>query len=131
MPDTSPKVLIVEDDAFLREMLVSRLEKEGFKVIFAKDGEEGVNKAVEEKPDIIVLDIILPGIDGFEVLRRLREEEEIAPQTASIPVLVLSNAGDPQTEEKLRALRAERFLLKATVTIPEIIQTIKNMLKLA
>ena len=81
------KILIVEDDKFVRELIVQKLTEEKFEVSSAKDGEEGVKKAESEKPDLILLDLILPGIDGFEVLSRIRKN----PETEKISIIVLSN----------------------------------------
>jgi CheY-like chemotaxis protein len=70
------KILIVEDDKFLRELIVQKLLKEGYETSEAVDGEEGIKKIKEEKPDLILLDLILPGIDGFEVLSKKKEDPE-------------------------------------------------------
>ncbi|GAH23079.1 unnamed protein product, partial [marine sediment metagenome] len=66
-----PKILIIEDDKFLRELITQKLVKEDFEISEAVDGEEGIKKIKEEKPDLVLLDLILPGIDGFEVLSRM------------------------------------------------------------
>ena len=68
------KILIVEDDKFLRELIAQKVGKEGYQVTEAIDGEDGVKKAKEDKPDLVLLDLILPGIDGFEVLASIKED---------------------------------------------------------
>lgn len=119
------KILIVEDDKFLRELIAKKLQSENYQAIEAKNGEEGVQKIIVEKPDLILLDLILPGIDGFEVLKKAKEN----PQTAEIPVIVLSNLGQRDDVEKGMGLGAVDFLIKAHFTPREIIDKIKNVLK--
>ncbi|HEA84653.1 MAG TPA: response regulator [Candidatus Wildermuthbacteria bacterium] len=118
------KVLVIEDDTFLRELIVQKLDQGGYDIAEAVDGEEGVKQAKAEKPDIILLDLILPGIDGFEVLRQLKEDETLS----SIPVLILSNLGQKEDIEKGMKLGAKDFLIKAHFTPGEIIEKIKSIL---
>ncbi len=119
------KILIVEDDRFLRELIVQKLIKEGYETIEAVDGEEGVKKTKEEKPDLILLDLILPGIDGFEVLTRVKSD----PAAASIPVIILSNLGQKDDVERGLKLGVSGYLIKAHFTPSEIIDKIKSVLK--
>lgn len=119
------KVLVIEDDKFLRELIAQKLIKEGYEASEAVDGEEGIKKIKEEKPDLILLDLILPGIDGFEVLSRMRED----PAINSIPVIILSNLGQKEDVEKGLKLGAVDYLIKAHFTPGEIIEKIKNTLK--
>ncbi len=118
-------ILIIEDDKFLRELFVRKLIKEGFKVSEAIDGEEGLKKIKEEKPDLVLLDLILPGIDGFEILSRLKEESILS----TIPVIILSNLGQREEIEKGLNLGAKDYLVKALFTPGEIIDKIKAYLK--
>jgi DNA-binding response OmpR family regulator len=122
MPKT---ILIVEDDKFLRELISRKLTGEGFDVLEAADGEEGIKKIKEGKPDLVLLDLILPGIDGFEVLTRVRDD----PAVSSIPVIILSNLGQREEVEKGLKLGAIDYLIKAHFTPGEIIEKIKNVLK--
>ena len=92
------KILIIEDDKFLRDLISQKLRKENFNTLEAVDGEEGLKTAREKSPDIILLDLILPGLDGFEILRVLKGDKN----TSQIPVIVLSNLG--QKEDMDRAL---------------------------
>lgn len=119
------KILIVEDDKFLRELIAKKLQSENYESIEAKNGEEGIKKIAEEKPNLVLLDLILPGIDGFEVLKQAKAD----PQTAEIPVIVLSNLGQRDDVEKGLGLGAADFLIKAHFTPKEIIEKIKNILK--
>jgi DNA-binding response OmpR family regulator len=119
------KILIVEDDKFLRELIVQKLVKEGYETSEAIDGEQGIKKIKEEKPDIVLLDLILPGIDGFEVLSQKKEDANVA----QIPVIVLSNLGQKEDVERGLKLGAVDYLIKAHFTPGEIIEKIKNILK--
>ena len=118
-------ILIIEDDKFLRELIAQKLIKEGYGVSEAVDGEEGIKKVKEEKPDLVLLDLILPGIDGFEVLSRMREESALT----SIPVIILSNLGQKEDVEKGLKLGAVDYLIKAHFTPGEIIDKIRAALK--
>jgi len=119
------KILIVEDDKFLRELISRKLQKEGFEILQAADGEEGEKKIKETKPDLILLDLILPGIDGFEVLSRIKQDPTVAP----IPVVILSNLGQKEEIEKGLKLGAVDYLVKAHFTPAEIVEKIKVILK--
>jgi DNA-binding response OmpR family regulator len=118
-------ILIIEDDKFLRELIARKLNEEDFEVSEAVDGEEGIKKIKEEKPDLILLDLILPGIDGFEVLARMREDSTLS----SIPVIILSNLGQKEDVEKGLKMGAVDYLIKAHFTPGEIIDKIKAALK--
>jgi len=115
------KILIVEDDKFLRELIARKVINEGFDVSEAIDGEEGIKKIKEEKPDMVLLDLILPGIDGFEVLARMKEDSALS----SIPVIIFSNLGQKEDIEKGLKLGAIDYLIKAHFTPGEIIEKIK------
>jgi len=119
------KILIVEDDKFLRELMVRKLSQENFQITEAVDGEEGVKKIKEVIPDMVLLDLILPGIDGFEVLAKIKED----PTTASVPVIILSNLGQREDVERGMNLGAIDYLVKAHFTPNEIIDKIKVNLK--
>jgi len=119
------KILIVEDDKFLRELIVKKLQKEGYEISEAVDGEEGIKKVKEEKPDLVLLDLILPGIDGFEVLSRTKED----PALSQIPVIILSNLGQKEDVERGLGLGAIDYLIKAHFTPGEIIEKIRAILK--
>ena len=118
-------ILVIEDDKFLRELISRKLTGEGFDVLEAVDGEDGIKKIKEGKSDLVLLDLILPGIDGFEVLAKLRDDAEIS----SIPVIILSNLGQREEVEKGLKLGAIDYLIKAHFTPGEIIEKIKNILK--
>ena len=118
-----PKVLIVEDDKFLRDLSSQKLSKENLMVITAVDGEQGIAVAEKELPDIVLLDILLPGIDGFEVLRRIRAN----PKLNKTKVAMLSNFGQREDIEKALKAGANQFLVKANYTLDEIVDEVKKM----
>lgn len=119
------KILIIEDDKFLRELLTQKLLKKNFKVLEALDGEEGIKNIKKEKPDLVLLNLILPGIDGFEVLSKMRED----PVLSTIPVIILSNLGQKEEVEKGFKLGAVDYLIKAHFSLGEIIEKVKNVLE--
>lgn len=119
------KILVVEDDKFVRELIVQKLTEEKFEVSSAKDGEEGVKKTESEKPDLILLDLILPGIDGFEVLSRIRKN----PLIEKIPVIILSNLGEKVDVDRGIKLGANDYLIKAHFTPKEIVEKVRTILK--
>lgn len=122
MPET---ILIIEDDKFLRDLIAQKLIREGYEVSEAIDGETGIKKIKEEKPALVLLDLILPGIDGFEVLSRMKED----PALTQIPVVILSNLGQREDVERGIKMGAVDYLIKAHFTPREIIDKIKAALK--
>lgn len=116
------RVLVIEDDQFLRDLLQAKLEREHFQVITAIDGPEGMEHIQHDRPDVILLDIILPGIDGFEILKRMKA----TPALRHIPVILLSNLGQEADVEKGKAMGAHDYLIKSNFTIDEIIEKIRS-----
>lgn len=118
------KILIVEDDSALRGILVEFLEEEGFAVFGASDGEEGVKMIKENNPDVILLDIILPKKDGYEVLKEIKADDN----TKDIPVILLTNLGSLSDIEKALELGATTYLVKGDYQVKEIIEKVKEVL---
>ena len=118
------KILVIEDDKFLRELIVQKLVKEGYEISEAVDGEKGVESVRKEKPDLVLLDLILPGIDGFEVLSRIKSD----PLLAQIPVIVLSNLVQKEDIERGLKIVATDYVITAHFTPNEIIDKIKRIL---
>jgi DNA-binding response OmpR family regulator len=116
------KIFVVEDDRFLRDLIAEELKREGFSVSLAVDGEEAVEKIPKEMPDLVLLDLILPGIDGYEVLKQIKEN----PTSTKIPVVILSNLGQKDNLDKGINLGAVDYLIKANFTPREIIAKIKK-----
>jgi two-component system alkaline phosphatase synthesis response regulator PhoP len=119
------KILIVEDDKFLRELISQKLLQEGYDISEAVDGEKGAEAVKKEKPDLVLLDLILPGIDGFEVLARIKADS----LTSEIPVIILSNLGQKDDIEKGLKNGAADYLIKAHFTPAEIVEKVKGVLK--
>ena len=118
-------ILIIEDDEFLRSLIKKKLVSEGFDVTSAVDGEDGIKKTEEKKPDLILLDLILPGIDGFGVLTKLKENQS----TSSIPIIILSNLSQKEDIDKGMKLGATDYIIKAQSTPEEIAEKVKAILK--
>lgn len=116
------KILLVEDDKFLRTVLEKKLRNSGFEVVSAIDGEEALQKIVSEKPDIILLDIILPKKSGFVFLEEIRKE----PLFKTIPVFIISNLGQGEDIQKGISLGAIEYFVKAKVSLDELVQKIKE-----
>ena len=117
-------ILLVEDDTFLIDILVQKFQSDGYEVIHAGDGEAALEKAHENSPDLIFLDIILPGMNGFEVLKQLKEDEKIK----DIPVAFLSNLGQKEDIEKGKRLGAVDFIVKANHSLEEIVDKAGDLL---
>lgn len=100
-----PKILLVEDNELNRDMLSRRLERRGYSVVLACDGAEGVSRAQSEAPDLILMDMSLPVIDGWEATKRLKSD----PQTASIPVIALTAHAMASDEQKAREAGCDDF----------------------
>ena len=118
------KIMWVEDDKFLSDLIARKLVNEKCILLSATEGEEALTVIHKEKPDVVLLDILLSGIDGFEILSRLKANAS----TKDIPVILLSNLGQKPDIERGSKLGAARFLIKATVTLDEIIDEIKGVL---
>jgi len=119
------KIMWIEDDKFLSDVIARKLSKERCKLIHAADGEQALVVLEKELPDIVLLDILLPGLDGFEILSRIKANEK----TKNIPIIILSNLGQKADIEKGKKLGAACFLVKATVTLDEIIEEVKAVLR--
>jgi CheY-like chemotaxis protein len=118
------KILLIEDDKFLRELMVKKLLTMDYDVTSAVDGESGLSMIKEVKPDVVLLDLILPGINGFEVLEKAKQDPEIA----DIPVIILSNLGQKEDIERGQKLGAADFMIKAHFTPQEVVNKIKTIL---
>jgi DNA-binding response OmpR family regulator len=123
MPADSKKIMIVEDDHFLSSLMKARLEKEGFEVIQAFDGEEAIETLKKVVPSLVILDLIMPKVTGFEVLQML----SITPQLDKIPVVIVSNLAQDSDIEKARQLGAREYFIKVKVSIDDLIGKIKTL----
>lgn len=119
------KILVVEDEATLQNAMVEVLTQSGYETLSALDGELGFALATKELPDLILLDIILPKMDGFEVLKGLKAN----PQTANIPVIILTNLGDVSSVQQALELGANSYLVKADFHLDDVIQKVERTLE--
>lgn len=116
------KILIIEDEKILKEMYEEKLEREGFEVIGVLDCQKGFELAKKEKPDIILLDILLPEENGIDFLRKLRQDEE----TKALKVLAFSNYDDKRTRQEAEDLGVKEYLIKANYTPRQVIEKIQK-----
>ncbi|MBI4135972.1 MAG: response regulator [Candidatus Vogelbacteria bacterium] len=123
MDNAKKTVLIVEDDEFLRSLTAKRLEKENYAIEVAVDGENAISVLDTLKPDIILLDLLLPGKDGFEVLKKIRSTEAVK----TVPVVIFSNLGQKEDIEKAKALGVDDFLIKANFTLDDVVAKINKL----
>ncbi len=119
------KVMIIEDDRFLSSLIKARLEKEDFIVLQAFDGEEAIRLLKQEKPSLIILDLIMPKVTGFEVLEAISMD----PEQNQTPIVVLSNLAQDSDVAKAKSLGATEYFVKVRVSIDDVIQKVKTILK--
>ena len=117
-------ILLVEDEPLLSNLLRQRLEKDNFKVIAAHDGEEALKILKTDKPDLILLDVILPKLSGFELMEKLKEE----PDFQKAPIIIISNLGQEGDMEKGQTLGAVGYFVKAKMSIEELVGKVKEFL---
>ncbi len=118
----SGKVMVVEDDALLAQVLGKRLQDEGLEVLIVGDGLEAMPSAVKFSPKVILLDLILPGLDGFAVLKQLKGDDK----TKNIPVAIISNLGDVGDVKSAKALGADEYFIKANTELEKITDYVKK-----
>jgi DNA-binding response OmpR family regulator len=116
------KILIVEDDDFLRSLAVSKLEKAAYNVVTAADGEQGLSIATAEKPNLIILDLMLPGMSGFDVLEAIRKDDGIK----NTKIIVFSNLGEEADVKRCTDLGVADYLVKANFTLDELVEKVSS-----
>ena len=124
MENKKQKILIIEDEAILQKALQEILLQENYEVVSALDGELGFKMAFSEAPDIILLDLIMPKMDGFEVLEALKKDEK----TKKIPIIILTNLGGTEDIQKALVLGATNYVVKADHDLSEIVEKIKGII---
>ena len=117
------KILIIEDEKFLLEIYQSRFEKEGYQVLTAINGQRGLVLAQKEKPDLIILDILMPEMNGYEVIEKLKKNS----QTQEITILVLSNLGQEEEIKRGLELGADDYVIKTNLTPTELLDKVERM----
>lgn len=118
------RILIVEDDDFLRSLAVTKLTTEGFAMEVASSGDEGLEKVLTTPPDLMILDLMLPQVSGFEILEKVRTNEA----TKKLKVIVFSNLGEEADIKKCLDLGVSEYLVKANFTLDELAEKIKTVL---
>lgn len=118
------KILLIEDEEMLSEMYKVKFEAEGFRFLRARDGEQGLEVAKKEKPDIILLDIIMPKVDGFAVLKMLKQD----PDTKKVKIILLTNLGQEEDIKKGKSMGADDYLVKANFTPAEVVDKVRQVL---
>lgn len=117
MIDGKPKVLLTEDDPFMASLIGEAFEKAGFTVVLAGDGEDAVAKVKAEKPDVAVMDILLPKKTGIEATREIRS----LPEGATLPIIIISNLEDATYVTEAEKLNVKAYLVKANMQIPDLV----------
>lgn len=125
MSKSKPLVVLIEDEKMLADMYQTKFSKEGFEVKQTPDGLSGLKLVKEFKPDVVLLDIILPKLDGFAVLKDLKSD----PQNKKIPVILLTNLGQEEDIGKGKKLGADDYFVKANHTPAEVVDKVKKVIK--
>ena len=118
------KILLIEDDPFLSEIYVIKFKEAGFEISLAQDGSLGLQRIKEEMPDLVLLDIVMPNVDGLEVLRAMKNDAT----TRDIPVVILSNLGEQEDIKRGLQLGAEFYIVKAHYTPTEVVARVKAVI---
>jgi DNA-binding response OmpR family regulator len=119
-----PHILVVEDERPMSLALKEKFEREGFEVLIESNGRQALKKAIELKPDVILLDILLPGIDGMTMLKELRNDE----WGKNVPVIILSNLSDDEKLKESVALNAANYLVKSNWMINDVVEQVRQCL---
>lgn len=119
----SKKVLVVEDDEFLANAMRVQLETDGYEIVIAQNGEEAKQLVEEHKPNVVILDLILPKVDGFVFLEEIRNIEEYK----KLPIIVASNLGQKEDIKKAMDLGANDYVVKTNLSIEELVQKVKAL----
>ncbi len=125
MTEKIVKIVLVEDDMYLRKMYELGLKKAGFEIKSAENGKQGLELINTENPDLILLDVIMPELNGFEVLKQLNESGKIK----NYKIIILTNLGQEDDIKKAIDLGAKDFIIKSNFTINEVVKKIKKFLK--
>jgi DNA-binding response OmpR family regulator len=120
------KILMIEDDMAMREIVIHKLMTHGFEVKEAEDGKKGIDMLLQEKPDLVLLDLMLPEVDGFKVLETVRSSQD--QKVAQTPVIILSNLWSNKDILRTKALKVQAYMVKAYFTTEEILNKINEIL---
>lgn len=125
--DGKRKILLVEDDETLAEVYKQRLELEGFDVNHVNNGEDALATALKFRPDLVLLDVMMPKLNGFDVLDIMRQ----TPETRNVHIIMLTALSQPKDEQRAKDLGADDFLIKSQVVIGDVVERIKHQLNTA
>ncbi|MFH1462722.1 MAG: response regulator [bacterium] len=118
------KILLIEDEEIMLDLLQRKLDQEGYEVSVARDGKEGLEKIKEIRPDLILLDFVMPKMGGIEILEEMEKDEELK----KIPVIIISNSGQPVDLERAKELGVKDWLIKTEFDPLEIVEKIKKQI---
>lgn len=124
MAASKKTIMVVEDDRFYGNICKVKLSKEGYTVVVMNNGAWALKAVAEKKPDLILLDLVMPEMDGFETLKALKND----PASATIPVIVLSNLGQPEDIKKALALGAIDYMVKTIIPIQKMVEKVRSHL---
>jgi CheY-like chemotaxis protein len=125
MADAAKKVMLIEDDRFLSSLIKARLEKDGITIAQAFDGEDAIKRLPEERPDLVILDLIMPKTNGFEVLKSI----SLMPGLERTPVVIVSNLAQDSDIEKAQQLGAKAYFVKVKISIDDLIGKIETLVQ--
>lgn len=120
-------ILLIEDDRFLRELMIKKLENHDYNVITAINGEEGLKSVRDNKPNLVLLDIIMPGLNGFQVLEKIRNDAN--KEISDVPVIMLTNLGEDNNNQKAEEMGASDYILKANFDTEDILKKVNYYIK--
>jgi len=120
--DKRKKILLIEDEDVIIDLLQRKLEKEGYEIEVAHDGQEGLDKMKKIKPDLVLLDIIMPKLGELEVMEKKKQN----PELRNIPVIIISNSGQPVELERAKKLGARGWLIKTEFDPQEVVEKVKK-----
>lgn len=123
-PSQKFTVCIVEDEALILEMYKAKLEQEGYSVITAEDGEQGLSLLKQHRPDIALIDLMMPNKDGFELMKALKADKELS----KIPIIILTNLDDAETADKTADFNAAFYLIKAQYSPSDVANIVREVL---
>jgi CheY-like chemotaxis protein len=125
MADIGKKVMLIEDDKFLSSLIRARLEKDGLTVVQSFDGDDAIKRLPDERPDLVILDLVMPKMNGFDVLKSI----SMMPGLERTPVIIVSNLAQDSDIEKARQLGAKAYFVKVKISIDDLIGKIENLMK--
>ena len=125
MAENAKKVMVIEDDRFLSSLIKARVEKDGITATQAFDGEDAIKRLPDERPDLVILDLVMPKANGFDVLKAI----SMMPGLERTPVVIVSNLAQDSDIEKARQLGAKEYFVKVKISIDDLISKIETLVQ--